>query len=190
MRKLVSFMHMSLDGFAADSNDGLNRFQYNDEVEKNAHEMIFQMGATMYGRVTYEIMKSYWPTAAEQPATSPAEVAYANWVNGVPKYVISTTLESSDWAGTVIIRGDIAAEINALKQQPGKDIVLLGSPSTVRSLAELGLIDAYHVNINPVVMGHGKPTFAGMDNPPQLKLIDSKTLKGGVIHAVYAPLRG
>ena len=190
MRKLVSLMHMSLDGFAADSNDGLNWAMYNDEVEKNAHDMIYGMDATMYGRVTYEGMKSYWPTAAQQPTTSPAEVAYSNWVNGVPKYVISNTLESSDWAGTVILRGDMATEINAIKQQPGKAIALLGSPSTVRSLAQLGLIDEFHVNINPVVLGHGRPAFAGTDNPPQLKLVDSKTLKGGVIHAVYVPIRG
>lgn len=189
MRKLVSLMHVSLDGFAAGPNDELNWIMYNPDVEKNAHDLIYGMDATMYGRVTYEGMKSYWPIAAELPETSPAEVAYAHWVNGVPKYVISNSLESSDWAGTVFVRGDLAAEVNAIKQQPGKAIALLGSPTTVRALAALDLIDEYHVNINPVILGVGKPALAGTDHPPQLKLVESTTLKGGVIHAVYAPIR-
>ncbi len=190
MRKLVSMVHVSLDGFAAGPNDELDWAFYNDEVEKVSQDMIYTMEGTMYGRVTYEGMKGYWPNLAEQPNASPSELAYSRWVNGVPKYVVSNSLDSSDWAGTVFIGGDLATEINAIKQQPGKDIVLLGSPTTVRSLAELGLIDVFYINISPVILGHGKPLFAGMDHTPQLKLLEARTLKGGVIHAAYAPIRG
>ena len=108
------------------------------------------------------------------------------WVDGATKYVISRTMKKADWNNTIVINDNLAAEINKLKQQPGKDLVIFGSPGLAHSLMELDLIDEYQLTLNPVLLGSGKPVFEQIKNKTNLKLVKATPLKSGVLGLHYA----
>lgn len=139
MRKLVLFMHVSFDGFAADANSGLGWISYDNELQLYADEIVASVGSPLYGRVTYEMMADYWPTVLDDPEESQRSKAHAQWVDKATKIVFSKTMKKAEWNNTIIINGNIAEEINKLKQQPGKDLVIFGSPGLAHSFMELDL---------------------------------------------------
>jgi dihydrofolate reductase len=121
--------------------------------------------AVIWGRRTYEGMASYWLTVPGDPNSTPAALEHARWLDKATKIVVSRTLDRIEWGNTtntVLIKGDIAEEINRIKQQPGKDIWFLGSTMLAQTFMQLDLIDEYRININPTVLGRGKPLFAGV----------------------------
>lgn len=185
MRKIIMLIHSSLDGFAARADGGLDWIVYTKELEAYSHSLHAQTDAAIYGRVTYEGMKSYWPTVLSDPDSDEAARAHARWANAATKIVISKTLTESDWENTIFIGEDIAEEINKIKAQDGKDIWLLGSPSVARLFTELDLIDEYRININPSFLGGGTSLFGAMGISRNLKLIEAKTMDGGVIALRY-----
>ena len=134
MRNLVAFMHMSLDGFAAGANGELDWIAYDQELEKYAETVVSTVGTALYGRVTYHMME-YWRTVPSNPAATQHEIEHANWIEAIPKVVVSKTLKTVDWNNTSIIADNLTDEIMKLKQQPGKDIVIFGSPSLTKALA-------------------------------------------------------
>ena len=192
MRKIISLIHLSLDGFAAGPNDELDWIAYDEELEQDAHALHALTDAVIWGRRTYEGMASYWLTVPGNPASTPAELAHARWLDDATKIVVSRTLERIDWNdahNTVLIKENIAEEINTIKQQPGKDIWFLGSTMLAQTFMQLDLIDEYRININPTVLGRGKPLFAGVTREIPLKLLESKTFKSGVVALRYEPNR-
>ena len=192
MRKIISLIHLSLDGFAAGPNDELDWIAYDEELEQDAHALHALTDAVIWGRRTYEGMASYWLTIPGNPASTPAELEHARWLDGATKIVVSRTLERIDWNdahNTVLIKENIAEEINTIKQQPGKDIWFLGSTMLAQTFMQLDLIDEYRININPTVLGRGKPLFAGVTREIPLKLLESKTFKSGVVALRYEPNR-
>ena len=192
MRRVISLIHLSLDGYAAGPNDELDWIAYDDELEQDAHSMHAIADTVIWGRRTYEGMASYWLTVPGNPASTPAELEHARWLDQATKIVVSRTLERIEWndaQNTVLIKDQIAEAIHAIKQQPGKDIWFLGSTTLAQTFMQLDLIDEYRININPTVLGHGKPLFAGVTRTFPLKLLGAKTFKSGVVALRYEPER-
>jgi len=185
MRKLVLFMHVSLDGYASDLNGGLDWIPYNEELEKYAEEVVAEVGSPVYGRTTYRMMESYWPTVLDNPNASKHDREHAQWVQEVKKIVISGTMDKAEWNNTMLIKENIAEEIKALKEQPGKNLVIFGSPGAAKTLLELGLIDEFLLTICPVVLGDGITVFDGGVEKIRLKLLSSRTLNSGIIATRY-----
>ena len=192
MRKIISLTHLSLDGFASGPNDELDWISYDAELEQYAHSMHNLTDAVIWGRRTYEGMASYWLTVPGNPGSTPSELEHARFLDSATKIVVSRTLKSIDWnntKNTVLIKDNIAKEINKIKQQPGKDIWFLGSTNLAQTFMQLDLIDEYRININPTVLGEGKLFFANINRKFNLKLLESRTLKSGVIVTRYEPAR-
>jgi len=192
MRKVIAMIHLSLDGCAAGPNDELDWISYDDELEQYAHSLHDLTDAVIWGRRTYEGMAGYWLTVPGNPASTPSELEHARFLDQATKIVVSRTLERVEWnnaPNTVLIRDNIAEAITNLKQQPGKDIWFLGSTMLAQTFIQLDLIDEYRLNINPTVLGRGKSLFADVTRTFPLKLLESKTLKSGVVALRYEPAR-
>ena len=189
MRKVVLFVHVSLDGYAAGPNGELNWVSYDSELQQYAAEIVREVGSPLYGRVTYQMMERYWPTVLNNPASTPHETEHANWVEKISKVVFSKTLEKAEWNNTTLIRENIAEEVLKLKQQPGKDLVIFGSPGLAHTFMELDLIDEYKMTLNPVVLGAGIPLFKDINYRINLKLIKATTFNSGVIGLHYEKIR-
>ncbi len=189
MRKIIFLMHISLDGLVAGPNGpmDLGWVSYTNELEQFAHQLHETTDAAIYGRVTWEMMDSFWPNMEENPDSSPGDIAHSRWYNAATKYVISKTLDAGDRKNTVVIGDNLAEEFTKIKQQPGKDLWLLGSPSVARTFMQLGLIDEYRLTLNPIILGQGKPLFGELEPALKLKLIEAKTLDSGVVTLRYVP---
>ena len=184
MRNLVAFMHMSLDGFAAGPNGELDWVAYDEELEKYAEGIVASVGVALYGRVTYHMME-YWRTVPGNPAATEHERNHAAWIEAIPKVVVSTTLGSVDWNNTTIIADKLAEEISQLKRQPGKDIVIFGSPSLTQALAQLNLVDEYQLTVSPVLLGTGMQFFAPLTAKQSLQLLSNKVFASGALGLHY-----
>jgi len=192
VRKVIALIHVSLDGFAAGPNDELDWIAYDDELEQYAHALHAVTDAVIWGRRTYQGMASYWLTVPNNPASTPAELEHARWLDAATKIVVSRTLDRIEWNdahNTVLINGDIADEINEIKRQSGKDIWFLGSIKLAQTFMQLDLIDEYRININPTVLGHGKALFADVARDFPLTLLEARALKSGVVALRYQPHR-
>ncbi|HEU0028929.1 MAG TPA: dihydrofolate reductase family protein [Ktedonobacterales bacterium] len=192
MRKVIWLIHLSLDGFAAGPNDELDWISYDSDLERYAHSLHGQTDAVIWGRRTYEGMASFWLTVQGNPESTPAELEHARWLDDATKIVVSRTLDRINWndqQNTVLIRDDIADEINAIKQQPGKDIWLLGSITLAQTFMQLDLIDEYRIQINPTTLGEGKRLFADGGRTIRLKLLESQAFPSGVVALRYEPDR-
>lgn len=187
MRKLKVSTLVTLDGVVQDPSGfgeieqgGWTGPYFNDEARQNAWELLRTSDLLLCGRATYEQFKAFWPRQ---------ESEYAARMNGIPKLVASTTLaEPLEWNAT-LITGDVAAEIAELKQEPGDDILMYGSPTLAQSLLHQGLVDEYSIWVFPVVLGHGKRAFPDGAVPVELNLVDTKTLQTGVALLTYEPRR-
>ena len=186
MRKLVLFMHVSLDGFAADPNHGLDFLSYDEELEQYADELVKTVGSPVYGRNTYQLMESYWPTVLTKPNAGKHALEHAQWLEGVTKIVFSKTLNEVTWNNTLLIKDNIAEEVNKLKQQPGKDLAIFGSPGLATAFMNMGLIDEYKLTLHPIILGNGISVFTNNTTKSSLKLLETKTLKSGVVTLHYA----
>jgi dihydrofolate reductase len=181
MRKLISFMHVSLDGFCAGPKGELDWAALDDAIFADASAMIHQAGAAVYGRVVHDMMRGYWPTLLDKP-DSPF-VQHARWVEQIPKLTFSRTMQSSDW-NNVHIRRD-AKDIFRDKQQPGKDLLIFGSPSLVHAFLALEALDEFWIFQNPILLGSGTPYLQGAAKT-RLKLLRHKPFDNGVIRLNYA----
>lgn len=177
-------MHMSLDGFAAGPSGELDWIAYDEELEKYAEGIVNSVGTALYGRVTYHMME-FWRTVPDNPESSEHERAHAAWIEAVPKVVVSTTLDGVDWHNTKLIADNLVEEINQLKQQAGKDIVIFGSPSLTQRLAQLDLVDEYQLTVSPVLLGTGVQFFAPLAAKQSLQLLSNKVLASGALGLHY-----
>ena len=184
MRKIISFMHISLDGFVAGLNGEMDWIKVDEEIFDYVGKRISEGDTALYGRVTYQMMQDYWPTAADKPSASTHEIEHSKWYSKVHKVVLSKTLKEKDFSNTTIISDNIAENINKLKLQPGKDIIIFGSPSAAHTLMSADLIDDFWLFVNPVIIGEGIPVFKNANRTP-LKLIASTAFSSGVVCLHY-----
>jgi dihydrofolate reductase len=183
MRKLVLFMHASLDGFVAGLNGEMNWIHVDEEIFDYVAEYTDKADTALYGRATYEMMDSYWPTAADKPNASKHDIHHSNWYKHVNKVVISETMRGQDKERTRIIGEDLPAQISELKQQQGSNIIMFGSPGAAHSLMKDNLIDEYWLFINPILLEWGIPLFKNARS--KLKLISHTAFSSGVICLHY-----
>lgn len=181
MRKIVASEFLTLDGVMG-LPERWNLAYFNDEMGQAIGEGFAASDAMLMGRVLYEEWAAYWPE--QDPEQNP----FAAQMNGVQKYVVSTTLEEPlGWQNSTLITGDVAQGISELKRQPGRDIAVSGSATLVRSLLRDGLLDELKLMIHPVVVGGGKRLFEEDEGPTTLELVDSKTFTTGVVYLTYRP---
>jgi dihydrofolate reductase len=185
MRNVISLMHVSLDGFVAGPNGEMDWIAIDEEMYSDVADLVSTVDTALYGRVTYHGMESYWPTVPANPASTKEERRHAHWVENVQKIVFSTTLESVGWNNTRLVKANVAEEIARLKQQPGKNLMIFGSPTLTHTFIQLGLIDEYRITVNPVVLGSGIPLFKDVREQIALKLLASKTFRSGVVGLHY-----
>jgi dihydrofolate reductase len=185
MRKLVVFNSVTLDGYFVDSKGDMSWAHKNDD-EWNAFvsENASGNGMLVFGRITYELMASYWPT----PMALQNSPVVAKGMNAMPKIVFSRTLDNASWSNTKLLKGDLATEVRKLKQEPGPAMVILGSGTIVSQLAQQNLIDEYQIALSPSVLGQGRTMFEGVKQKLNFKLTNSRAFRNGNIFLCYQPL--
>lgn len=183
MRKLLVFNSVTVDGYFTDKNNDMSWAhaqadpEWNEFVAGNAKSG----GELVFGRVTYQMMESFWPT----PAAANSFPEVAEGMNKSPKVVFSRTMDKASWNNTRLLKGDLVDEVRKLKEESGDGLVLMGSGSIVAQLAPAGLIDEYQMVVNPLVLGDGKTMFEGVKEKIKLTLTDSRTFKNGNVLLSY-----
>jgi dihydrofolate reductase len=181
VRKIVAGLFISLDG-VYEAPDQWHFPYFNDEMGEAVQSQMDAADTMLLGRVTYQEFASYWPQQSND------EVDIADYMNTIPKVVVSETLDSVDeWQNSTLIKGNVVEELTLLKQQPGKNIAITGSGRLVASLLREGLLDELHLLVHPIVVGKGKRLFASEDQPRGLRLADAQTFSTGVLNLTYAP---
>ncbi len=181
MNKLSVFNFISLNGYFKGENGDLSWHKHGEEENQFASDSMKPGGILLFGRITYEMMASYWPT----PMALENDPEVAKGMNRAEKIVFSRTLKKADWNNTTIISGNIFDEVKRLKQSSGKDLSILGSGSIVSQLTEKGLIDEYLIMVDPVIINSGTPIFKGLNKNLELKLTDTRKFKSGVVLLSY-----
>jgi dihydrofolate reductase len=183
MRRLVAFNQVSLDGYFTDSNGDMSwaKASRDPEFQAFVEGNASGGGELLFGRITYDLMASYWPT----PLALENDPVVAERMNNLPKVVFSRTLKKASWNNTRLVKGDLAAEIRKMKNEPGQGMVILGSGSIVSQLAREGLIDEFQFVVNPIVLGRGRTTFEGVDKRLPLKLTKTRAFRNGSVLLCY-----
>ncbi|AKJ01533.1 dihydrofolate reductase [Archangium gephyra] len=186
MRRLTVFNNVSLDGYFVDANGDMSwahranqDAEWNDFVSGNASGG----GELLFGRKTYELMASFWPT----PMAAQMQPLVAERMNNLSKVVFSRTLDKASWSNTTLVKGDLVAEVRKLKQAPGQGMTLMGSGSIVAQLAQAGVIDEYQLVVNPIVLGKGRTMFEGIPEKLLLKPTKTRTFGNGNVLLCYVP---
>ena len=181
--------HVSLDGYVAGANGEMDWIRLPEEIWSYGERLTATCDAAIYGRTTYGMMAGYWPTAADAPDADRHARDHAAWVNNARRYVFSNALEAAPWGNSTceIVKGDPAGGVAKLKQQDGGNIFLVGSITLAQSLMRANLIDEYHLNISPVLLGAGRRLFADPSPLLNLRLVASDALPGGVLALHYEP---
>ncbi len=181
MRKVFLFMMVTLDGFFEGPNQDISWHNVDEEFNDFAIAQLDEIGALLFGRVTYQGMASYWPTEFAKKN----DPVVAGKMNSLPKVVFSKTLDRAEWENSRLVKGNAAEEVAKLRQQSGKDLAIFGSGDLSTSLAEQGLIDEFRIMVNPVVLGNGKRLFQGINEKLNLKLVKTKTFRSGNVLLYY-----
>ena len=177
MRKLIAGLNMTLDGYCDHT-----AMIADDEIHQHYNELLHSAGTLVYGRITYQLMESYWPAVVKSPTGNKPTDEFAVLIDDIPKIVFSRTLKNVEWKNSKLAKGSIEEEIFALKQQPGKDI-LVGSPSLIVATLNLNLVDELQILVQPIIEGRGLQLFKNIKARINFKLIKTKTLhsSGSVI---------
>jgi dihydrofolate reductase len=186
MRKLIVFNHITLDGYFVDGNGGMQwayRETQDSEWDKFVVGNASGGGVLLFGRVTYDLMVSYWPT----PLAAQNNPVVAERMNNCEKVVFSRSLEKASWNNTTVVKGDIVAEVRKMKEKPGLGMAILGSGSIVSQLAPHGVIDEYQMVVNPLALGKGRTMFEGLQEKLALKLTKSRAFNNGNVLLCYEP---
>lgn len=192
MRKVILSMQTTLDGFSTGPDDEMDYLPpFNDEkMWKDLHEEMWKNleGADTFilGRKTYQIWEKYWPAAASNPQSTESDVKFSRYADETQKIVISSTLDKVEWKNTRLIKDNIAEEIQKLKQQSGKNLIVAGGATVAQTFAKLGLIDEYQIVVHPVIFGKGKLLLKELNIRQKLKLIGTKTFNSGAVELSYS----
>lgn len=170
---------MALDGVVEAPDKWQEHFD--DDMEESMMAQLNAQDAVLLGRVTYEEWAPFWPDSTIEP--------FASFINNIPKYVVSSTLESVEWSNSTLLKGNLAEEVARLKQQPGKDIGVGGSPGLVHSLLQQNLLDELILVVHPVVVGSGKRLFQDGDALKRMKLLSAKVTRTGSVILTYQPVK-
>jgi len=189
MRKVILSINTTLDGFFEGPNKELDWHSVDEEGKEYANDLLSDVDALLFGRVTYQLMADYWPAAATNPSTSKSDLEIADKMNNLPKIVFSKTLQEVKWNNSRLVKENIAEEISQMKQQSGKEMVIFGSGSIVSTFMQHGLIDEYRIIVNPVVLGNGNPLFKGINGKQNLKLLRTKEFSSGKVILYYEPVK-
>jgi dihydrofolate reductase len=198
-RKIISFMHISLDGFVAGPNGELDWVKVDEEIFDFVGKRISEGDTALYGRVTYQMMENYWPAAGDKPTATRHDIEHSKWYSKVHKVVLSKTMKDTDLPGgqagltnTKIISDNLPDRINEIKQSRpteggsgSKDILLFGSPTATHSLMQQNLIDGYWLFVNPIILGQGIPLFVDIKDKIKLKLLTTRQFTCGVTELNY-----
>jgi dihydrofolate reductase len=184
MRKVTVFNFVTLNGYFEGPKRDISWHKHGAEENEYAVEMLKSRNTLLFGRVTYELMASYWPT----PDAIKNDPIVAEGMNNADKIVFSRTLKKVDWNNTSLVKDNIVEEIRNMKRMPGKDMTLMGSGSIVTQFAEQRLINEYQIMVDPVVLGNGTPIFKGIKHTLDLKLTKTRTFKSGVVLLCYQPM--
>jgi len=184
MRKLMVFNHVTLDGYFTDAKGDMS-WAHKQDAEWDAFvaQNAKGGGVLVFGRITYEMMAGFWPT----PMALKSFPAVAERMNSLPKVVFSRTLDKASWNNTKLVKGDIAAEVRRMKQEPGEGMVIMGSGSIVSQLTQQGLIDEFQIVVNPIVIGKGRTMFEGLTDKLNLKQTRTRTFGNGNVLVCYEP---
>ena len=183
MKKLILFEHVTLDGFVAGSNGDMSWIRVDEALFEFASKQTAEADTALYGRVTWEMMEAYWPTAAQRPNASRHDVVHSNWYNSVDKIVLSQSRQGKEEGRTRFIGSNAIDYIGALKRRSGKNILMFGSPSAAHSLMEAGLVDEFWLFINPVTIGAGIRLFPAVQQ--QFDLVNLSRFDSGVAGMHY-----
>lgn len=181
MRKLSAFTFISINGFYKGSGEDISWHRHGEEENRYAAESMESGNILLFGRKTYDLMVSYWPT----PMAMKNDPSVAEGMNKSEKIVFSRTLKTADWNNTRIIGDRIVDEIRMLKQSEGQDLTILGSGSIVSLFTDHDLIDEYAIMVDPVILEQGTPIFSGIRRRSDLKLRNSRVFKSGVVLLNY-----
>ena len=177
MRRVIVSTYVTLDGIIESPEKWSLKF-WNDEHAKYAHDQLFASDALLMGRVVYEGFADSWPSRRNE---------FADRMNALPKYVVSTTLEAAEWNNSTIIKANVAEEVSKLKEQPGQDILMYGSADLMHTLMQHDLIDEYRLWVHPVVVGSGERLFREEGATKALRLVNATTFSSGVVVLSYQP---
>ncbi len=177
MRRVVLSMYVTLDGVMEEP--AWTVPYRNEEAAKYALDQLFAADALLLGRKTYQGFSAAWPSMTD-------DAGFADRMNSLPKFVVSTTLEEAEWNAS-LIKANVAEEVSKLKQQPGQDILIYGSSDLAHTLRQEGLIDEYRLWVQPVVLGGGRRLFQDGGAATPMRLVEAKTFRSGVVVLVYQP---
>ena len=183
MRKLIAAINMTLDGFCDHT-----AMIADEEIHQHYNELLRNAGTLLYGRITYQLMESYWPSVVKNPTGNKPMDGFAVLIDNLPKIVFSRTLKNVGWKNSKLKKEVIKEEVSELKQQAGKNI-LAGSPSLIVALTQLDLIDEYQLCVHPVISGSGLPLFKNTRDSVNLKLLKTKTFGCGAVTLYYEPTK-
>jgi dihydrofolate reductase len=192
MRDIITTTWVSLDGFIAGPGGEMDWVgeNYDQAMGRYETDLIAAADTLLLGRVTYQSFAGSWPHVPDNPDASEGEKGYARLLNAMRKIVFSRTLEQAEWNNSLLRKALVPAEIEQLKSEPGRAILVYGSASLVQALTDYGLVDEYQVLVHPLILGGGKALFQGVKGCTKLRLVDSKTHPSGVVVLCYRPGKG
>lgn len=182
-RKLIAAINMTLDGYCNHT-----ALIADAEIHEHYNELLRNAGTLIYGRITYQLMESYWPTLVKNPSGNKPMDDFAELIDNISKIVFSRTMKKVSWKNSVLKKELIKDEILELKRKTGKSI-LVGSPSLIVALAQLEVIDEYQLSVQPIILGGGLPLFKDVRNRIDLKLLKTKTFGAGAVTLYYEPTK-
>jgi len=186
MRRLIVDSIISLDGYFTGPNNEIDWFEFDDDEQAWSIDINQRVDTMIYGRVTYEEFRQFWPTP--EAKVSGFDPYIVRQLNELPKVVFSKSLKDALWKPSTIVRESPIEVIPKMKNQPGKDMVIVGSGSLVAALAREGLIDEYRIRIRPIILGSGRLLFEDRNHRHALKFVSVKSFKSGVVGLHYEPL--
>ena len=181
MRKIIAGINMTLDGFC--DHTAVNA---DDEIHQHYTELLRSSGDIIFGRITYQLMESYWPAIVKNPTGNKPTDEFAVAIDNISKIVFSHTLKDVEWKTAKVARRGIEEEVLELKKKAGKDI-LVGSPSLIVNCMKLNLVDEYQLCVHPVIVGKGLSLFKNINDRVNLKLLKTKTFRCGAVTFYYEP---
>src|SRR6478672_9142126 len=183
MRKLIAAINMTLDGFCDHT-----AMIADEEIHQHYNELLSNAGTLIYGRITYQLMESYWPSVIKNPTGNKPMDEFAVLIDNISKIVFSRTLKNVEWKNTTLKKEVLKEEILELKEQAGKNIVV-GSPGLIVAFTQLDLIDEYQLSVQPTILGNGLPLFKNIRDRVNLKLLKTKTFSCGAVALYYEPTK-
>ena len=186
MRKVIAAINMTLDGFCDHT-----AMIADEEIHQHYNELLSNADTLIYGRITYQLMESYWPTIVENPTGNKPMDEFAVLIDNISKFVFSRTLKSVDWKNTKLKKEVLKEEVLELKQSRngGSKNILVGSPSLIVAFTQLALIDEYQLAVQPIILGRGLPLFKNIEDRINLNLLKTKTFCCGAVTLYYEPTK-